>query len=88
MQHHEKMEYLTGQCLPTALHHLRAVGCDTMNPFTLALTAWEGSSPWKHQASDNSSKPCTSQRARYWGWNRMRQTCGQWISVMTIHLGR
>ena len=42
MQHHEKTEYLTGQCLPSALHFLRAVGCATPDPFTLVLAAWEG----------------------------------------------
>ena len=42
MQHHEKMEYLTGQYLPSALHFLRAVECDDVNPFTPALSAWQG----------------------------------------------
>ena len=42
MQHHEKTEYLTGQCLPSALHFLRAVECDDVNPFTPALSAWQG----------------------------------------------
>ena len=40
MQHHEKLAYLTGQCLPSALHFLRAVECDDVSPFVLAVTAW------------------------------------------------
>ena len=44
MQHDEfeSMGYLTDQCLPTALYHLRDVGCDSIDSFTLALTAWPG----------------------------------------------
>lgn len=36
------MNHLTDDVLPTALYHLRAVGCDALDPFTLALTAWQG----------------------------------------------
>ena len=42
MQQPEVMNHLTNDVLPTALYHLRQVGCDTLDPFTLALTAWQG----------------------------------------------
>ena len=38
----QTMDHQTNDVLPVALHHLRAVGCNTLDPFTLALAAWHG----------------------------------------------
>ena len=38
----EKMMHLTTDVLPTALYHLREVGCTDITPFTLALATWPG----------------------------------------------
>ena len=42
MNQAETMIHETTDVLPVALHNLRAVGCDSLNPFTLALAAWDG----------------------------------------------
>ena len=42
MNQAETMIHETNHVLPTALHHLRAVGCDTVTPFVLAVAAWDG----------------------------------------------
>ncbi len=42
MNRPQTMNHLTTDVLPIALYHLRAVGCNTISPFTLALAAWEG----------------------------------------------
>ncbi len=42
MNQPQTMIHLSTDVLPTALIHLRKVGCDSIDPFTLALTAWQG----------------------------------------------
>lgn len=41
MQQPQAMIHQTTHVLPTALFHLRKAGCDSIDPFTLALAAWE-----------------------------------------------
>lgn len=41
----ETREHLITDVLPVAAWHLRAVGCDSIDPFTLAVTAWPGDPP-------------------------------------------
>lgn len=72
----QTMDHQTNDVFPVALHHLRAVKCDTLNPLTLALTAWHCTPVESLEtARGNSPGACTLPSASCWTSHHTHVIC-------------